>query len=156
MNIQGAQEFDPERDRHHVLIVEDDQDDAFLLKRALSSAAAERNIDLHIVHRVNGMDALGAVARDELMNAMPRVIVVDLNMPMVDGGRFLHALRHDFDLRDVPAVVLTTATEKHVHDKAMAEGADAVFSKPNGQDELLAIARKILAFSGAPRPAAAL
>jgi hypothetical protein len=37
----------------------------------------------------------------------------------------------------------------------MAEGADAVFSKPNGQDELLAIARKILAFAGASRPAAA-
>jgi CheY-like chemotaxis protein len=138
-----------------VLIVEDDQDDAFLLKRALCSAAAEGNIEIRIVHQVNGLDALGAVARGELMNAMPLVIVVDLNMPLVDGGRFLQVLRNDFDLRDVPAVVLTTATEKHVHDKAMAEGADAVFSKPNGQDELLAIARKILAFAGASRPAAA-
>jgi CheY-like chemotaxis protein len=152
MGTQGV----TEPDCRHVLIVEDDQDDAFLLKRALSSAAAERKINLRFVHRVNGMDALGAVARDDMLNAMPQVIVVDLNMPLVDGGRFLQVLRNDFDLCHVPTVVLTTATEKYVHDKAMAEGADAVFSKPNGQDELLAIARKILAFSGAPRPAAAL
>ncbi len=155
MSIQGDQLPGQERDCRHILIVEDDQDDAFLLKRALSSAARERNIQLRIVHRVNGMDALGAVARDDLTNAMPQVIVVDLNMPLVDGGRFLTVLRNDFDMGDVPAVVLTTATEKYVHDKAMAEGADAVFSKPNGQNELLVIARKILAFAGAPRPAAA-
>ncbi len=138
------------RERRHILIVEDDQDDAFLLKRALTSAARDANVDLHIVHTVNGLDALGAVARDDLLENLPQVIVVDLNMPLVDGGRFLDALRSDLGLTDVPAVVLTTATDKTVLDKAMSQGADAVFSKPNSQSELLAIAREILAFGSVP------
>ncbi|MCW2275907.1 response regulator [Rhodoblastus acidophilus] len=134
----------------HVLIVEDDRDDAFLLKRALGVAAKEKRIDLSVVHTEDGLDALGDIACKDLMNRLPDIIVVDLNMPKVDGGRFLSALRSDLELTHVPAVVLTTATENYVLDNAMAEGADAAFSKPNSQEELLAIARVILSYgSGA-------
>lgn len=143
------------RQARHVLIVEDDQDDAFLLKRALGVAAQEKRIDLSVVHTEDGLDALGDIACKDLMNRLPDIIVVDLNMPKVDGGRFLSALRADLELTDVPAVVLTTATENDVLDNAMADGADAAFSKPNSQEELLAIARVILSYgSGAatPRP----
>ncbi len=133
-----------------VLIIEDDLDDAYLLKRALNKVAAEKNVTLAVTHRVNGMDALGSVARDDLMSRLPDVIVVDLNMPLVDGDRFLDLLRTDFRLREVPAAVLTTSTEKPVHAKALASGANAVFSKPNSQDELVEIARQILRMGGFP------
>ncbi len=137
-----------------ILIIEDDFDDAYLLKRALNKAAAEKNITLAVTHTVNGLDALGTMARDDLMNRLPDVIVVDLNMPLVDGDRFLDLLRMDLRLGDVPAAVLTTSTEKPVHAKALASGADAVFSKPNSQDELVEIARKILRMGGFPPSAA--
>jgi two-component system, chemotaxis family, chemotaxis protein CheY len=134
------------RSSRHVLIVEDDRDDAYLLKRALGVAAREKRIELNVVHTEDGLDALGDIARKDLMNRLPDIIVVDLNMPRVDGGRFLSALRDDLQLTDVPAVVLTTATENYVLDNAMAEGADAAFAKPNTQEELLAIARVILSY----------
>lgn len=127
-----------------VLIIEDDQDDAYLLKRALNKAAAERKVTLGVTHSVNGMDGLGRVARSDVLSRLPDVIVVDLNMPVVDGDRFLMALREDLRLRSVPAAVLTTSTERPVHAKALASGADVVFSKPNTQDELVEIARQIL------------
>ncbi len=133
-----------------VLIIEDDLDDAYLLKRALNKVAAEKNVTLEVTHRVNGLDALGLVARDDLMSRLPDVIVVDLNMPLVDGDRFLDLLRTDFRLREVPAAVLTTSTEKPMHAKALASGANAVFSKPNSQDELVEIARQILRMGGFP------
>jgi CheY-like chemotaxis protein len=133
-----------------VLIIEDDLDDAYLLKRALNKVAAEKNVTLAVTHSVNGLDALGSVARDDLLNRLPDVIVVDLNMPLVDGDRFLVLLRTDMRLGDVPAAVLTTSTEKPVHAKAMASGANAVFSKPNSQDELVEIARQILSMGGFP------
>ncbi len=133
-----------------VLIIEDDLDDAYLLKRALNKVAAEKNVTLAVTHRVNGLDALGSVARDDLMSRLPDVIVVDLNMPLVDGDRFLDLLRTDFRLCDVPAAALTTSTEKPVHAKALASGANAVFSKPNSQDELVEIARQILRMGGFP------
>ncbi|MDI9847271.1 response regulator [Rhodoblastus sp. 17X3] len=136
-----------------VLIIEDDQDDAFLIRRALNAAAAERNLTLGVTHAVNGLDALGSVARSDVLNRLPHVIIVDLNMPLVDGDRFLSALREDLQLGGTPAAVLTTSTEKPVHAKALASGADAVFCKPNTQEELVEIARRILDMgvpSGAP------
>jgi CheY-like chemotaxis protein len=137
-----------------VLIVEDDLDGAFLLKRALNVAAAENDVTLSVSHQVNGMDALGAVARGDLTSQIPDVIVVDLNMPLVDGDRFLDQLRSRLQLGGVPTAVLTTSTEKPVHAKALASGANVVFSKPNTQDELIEIARKILALGGcAPKGA---
>lgn len=136
----------------NILIVEDDHDDAYLLKRALNTAAAERDIALGVTHVVNGMDALGCVARGDILNHLPDVIVVDLNMPLVDGDRFLGALREDLRLRATPAAVLTTSTEQPVHARAFASGANAVFCKPNTQDKLVEIARQILDM-GAPSAA---
>ncbi len=133
-----------------ILIIEDDLDDAYLLKRALNRVACENNITLGVKHSLNGLDALGAVARSDLMSRLPDVIIVDLNMPVVDGDRFLDLLRSDLRLGDVPAAVLTTSTEKPVLAKALASGADAVFSKPSTQAELVEIARKILIMGGLP------
>ena len=107
-----------------------------------------------MTHAVNGIDALGNVARSDILNRLPDVIVVDLNMPLVDGDRFLSALREDLQLRATPAAVLTTSTEKPVHAKALASGANVVFCKPNTQDELVEIARQIL-HMGAPSTAPA-
>jgi two-component system chemotaxis response regulator CheY len=135
-----------------VLIIEDDVDDAYLLKRALNKASSESGVTLGVTHSVNGLDALGAVARSDMMSVLPDVIVVDLNMPIMDGGRFLRLLRSEMLLADVPTAVLTTSTEKPVHDNALACGADAVFSKPSTQDELVVIARKILNMGGHPAP----
>jgi two-component system, chemotaxis family, chemotaxis protein CheY len=139
-----------------VLIIEDDQDDAFLLKRALKAAALENGIALGVTHNVNGLDALGSVARGDILGRLPAVIIVDLNMPVLNGGRFLDFLRADMQLRAVPAVVLTTSTEKPVHAQALASGADAVFSKPNTQEELVEIARRILRMGGCVASPAAL
>jgi two-component system response regulator len=131
-----------------VLIIEDDRDDAYLLKRALNTAALESGVTLDVTYKVNGMDGLGAVAVGDVLSRLPSIIVVDLNMPVVDGGRFLDFLRGDMRLGNVPAVVLTTSTEKPVHAQALAAGANAVFSKPNSQEELVEIARRILHMSG--------
>ncbi len=61
-----------------ILIIEDDQDDAFLLKRALNAAALENGVALGMTHNVNGLDALGSVARSDILSRLPAVIIVDL------------------------------------------------------------------------------
>ena len=127
-----------------VLIVEDDSDDAYLLRRALDSAAAARSVTIGVTHAGNGFEGLSAVARSDVLSRLPDVIVVDLNMPIVDGRRFLTALREDLGLGGTPAAVLTTSTEKQVHERAIGSGADVVFSKPETQNELIEIAHRIL------------
>lgn len=137
----------------HVLIIEDDQDDAFLLKRALASVSSQIELPLRVTHMRNGLDALGAVARGDMLSALPDVVIVDLNMPVMGGEKFLRRLRGALELAQVPAVVLTTSTEKPLHDAARQAGADAVFVKPNSQAELVEIAKAILNLASAPHAA---
>lgn len=139
-----------ERGSCGVLIVEDDRDDAYLISRALNLAAAERNLHLGLSHCINGLEALTRVSGDDAHRLRPDVVVVDLNMDVVNGDQFLGALREDPHLSEIPAAVLTTSTERWVHVKALASGADIVFSKPNSQEELLEIAHQILELGARP------
>ena len=133
-----------------VLIVEDDLDDVVLLRRALKTASTALGVSFEIVHVRNGLDALASVARGDLLLKLPSVIVVDLNMPIMSGEAFLSLLRGELLLRALPTVVLTTATEKPIHDAAMMAGADHVFVKPNTLSELVIVARTILEMGRSP------
>lgn len=132
-----------------VMMIEDDRDDAYLLTRALKQVSRERGLRVDIVHSVNGLDAMGLVARKDVMERLPDVVVVDLNMPLIGGDRFLQLLRDEMGICNLPAVVLTTSTEPAILDQARARGADVVFSKPNQQRDLVAIARQIFDIGGA-------
>jgi CheY-like chemotaxis protein len=126
------------------LIIEDDQDDIVLLQRALKRVSSELGIQCEISTFPNGMEALSSVAVRDLTSRLPNVVIVDLNMPIMGGEQFLRVLRRELELPDLPAAVLTTSSEKPVHDRAFAAGADYVFVKPNSMADLDAIAREIL------------
>lgn len=131
-----------------IMMIEDDRDDAYLLMRALKQVSRERGLQVDITHSANGLDAMGLVARKDVMTHLPDIVVVDLNLPLIGGERFLKLLRGEMGIPDLPAVVLTTSTEQVIHDAARANGADAVFAKPNQQRELVAIARRIFDLGG--------
>ncbi len=88
-----------------ILLVEDDSVDAMTVRRALKEIGSTRLL----AHQVNGEEALNhlrAVADDEL----PGLILLDLNMPRMNGLEFLEHKQADDRLRDIPVVVLTTST----------------------------------------------
>jgi two-component system, chemotaxis family, chemotaxis protein CheY len=128
-----------------ILVLEDDNDDVLLLKRALQTVAKRRNLPLAIQHSRNGFEGLCHIGRSDLLSALPDVVVVDLNMPTLDGMAFLKSLRGPFGLKDVYAAVLTTSAETVIHDAALRAGADRVFSKPDTFSELLNIAEVVVA-----------
>ncbi len=78
------------------------------------------------------------------MGGLPDILVLDLNLPRLDGVKFLETMRESFQLRDVPVFVLTTSTERAVHAEAMRAGADKVFVKPDSVTELQEIAEEIV------------
>ncbi len=86
-----------------ILLVEDDVVDAMTVKRALR----EINVTNHLVVKANGEEAL-AYLRDT-KNPKPCIIILDLNMPKMNGLELLKALKEDEHLRRIPAVVLTTS-----------------------------------------------
>ena len=91
------------RNSKPILLVEDDDVDAMTAKRALS----DLRITNPLVHTVNGEQALRYL-RDE-NNKKPCLILLDLNMPKMNGIEFLKTVKVDDGLRQIPVVVLTTS-----------------------------------------------
>ncbi len=64
------------------------------------------------------------------MADLPDVLVLDLNMPRLNGIEFLRSLRNSLVLWDLPVFVLTTSGDPAIHEEALQAGADQVFAKP--------------------------
>jgi CheY-like chemotaxis protein len=93
------------RNQKPVLLVEDDTIDALTVKRAFH----DLQMTCPLVHRVNGEEAL-----DFLMRAgheIPCVILLDLNMPKMNGIELLRIIKLDASLKRIPVVVLTTSND---------------------------------------------
>ena len=135
---------DAPKPKCNVLIVEDDQDDVFLLNRAFDDARRILKRDIHTEHVENGLDALYLVSRQDLTENLPDVLVLDLNMPKLDGIKFLKSLRQSLFLKDLPVFVLTTTTARSIHEEAMRAGADKVYVKPDDAKGLLSIALEMV------------
>ena len=89
-----------------ILLVEDDSIDAMTVKRAFKDLKATNPL----VHSVNGEEALDYLRNES--NKKPCVILLDLNMPKMNGVEFLKIVKSDDMLKKIPVVVLTTSTEE--------------------------------------------
>ena len=90
-----------------ILLVEDDSVDAMTVKRALK----EVGIDKPLVHVTDGEDALLYLKNDA--NKRPCMVLLDLNMPRMDGIELLKLMKADPNLRFIPVIVLTTSKNSH-------------------------------------------
>lgn len=91
-----------------ILMAEDEPADAYLLKLALG----ESGIAADVQHVVDGREALEYLRRQGPRFAQasrPDLILIDLNMPRMDGREFLAVVKGEADLRDIPVVVLSTS-----------------------------------------------
>src|SRR5436190_23164224 len=96
-----------------VLLVEDNVDDAGLVIRALK----KNNLGNNLIHITNGADALDFVfgkGQFSERNAedKPKIILLDLKMPKVDGLQVLRAIRGDERTKLIPVVVMTSSKEE--------------------------------------------
>lgn len=106
-----------------ILLVEDNPNDAELTTRALK----QRNLanQLHVCR--DGAEALDYIAR---VATVPKVILLDLKLPKVDGLEVLRKLKGDERTRSIPVVVLTSSREEPDIERAYALGANSYIVKP--------------------------
>ena len=95
-----------------VLFVEDNDDDLELAKLALERV----DIAVNFAYARNGLQALDFIfARGEFADrakeALPKLVILDLNLPLLDGREVLKAIRENEDTCGVPVVVMTTCAE---------------------------------------------
>ena len=88
-----------------ILLVEDDTVDTMTVKRALS----DLKVINPLVHTSNGEEALEYLKNEA--NERPCIILLDLNMPKMNGIEFLKATKHEDIIKRIPVVVLTTSKD---------------------------------------------
>ncbi|MFN0264836.1 response regulator [Tepidamorphus sp. 3E244] len=124
---------------YRVLIIDDDADDIYLMRNALSHAADYLPGPVAISTAQNGAEALDALNTAHREGALPDLILLDLNMPVMDGLTMLTHCRADTIFNRLSIVVVTTASDPRSHAQARALGASAVHVKPATRDEMVKV-----------------
>ena len=111
-----------------ILLVEDSPDDIFLLKEVLKDV--EINIKLSVVN--DGRKALDFIFKKEnYTNApTPDIILLDLNLPKVDGREVLNIIKSDEEIKMIPVIVLTTSQDDKDINDAYQKSANCYITKP--------------------------
>lgn len=109
----------------NILLVEDDEVDVMTVKRAFMKA----NITNPVLVASNGLEALEILRKEELPPSR-RLILLDVNMPKMNGIEFLRELRADPKLQMASVVVLTTSNEERDRIEAFKLNVAGYLLKP--------------------------
>ena len=121
-----------------ILLVEDDPGDQELTRRALEDGGVAH--ELHVVE--DGEAALDYLFRRGRYAVsgdfpMPDLIMLDLNLPKVNGKQVLEQIQGDIGLRRIPVVILTTSQQEKDIQQCYDSGASSYIVKPVGIDDFI-------------------
>ena len=120
--------------RHRILIVDDSR-----TMRQLLVFALKRLKGVELAEAQDGMDGLRKVTSDHY-----DLVLVDINMPVMDGLKLISLIRAEESLRQMPIVVITTEGAKEDRERALSLGADEYLTKPIQANRVLATAKSLL------------
>jgi CheY-like chemotaxis protein len=123
-----------------ILLVEDDQVDKMTVVRALK----EIHVTNPLVHRENGEEAVHYL--QDPASEKPCIILLDLNMPIMNGTEFLKAVKNDDKLKRIPIVVLTTSEEQQDKINSFDLGVAGYMAKPVDYRQFVEVMRSIDAY----------
>ena len=112
------------KDKRNILLVEDDIVDAMTVRRALNDLKVTNTLNTV----ANGEEALEFL--HESQNEHPGIILLDLNMPKMNGIEFLKIMKNDNSLKRIPVVVLTTSQEEQDKIESFNLGIAGYMIKP--------------------------
>ena len=124
-----------------ILLVEDDPADVELTQYTLKNSKIQ--VNLHVVG--DGVEALAFLRQEGEFTKAPRpdLILLDLNMPRMDGRTFLAEMRINDKFKAIPVVVLTTSPVEEDVVKSYCLGANCYITKPVGLDEFAKVVNSI-------------
>jgi CheY-like chemotaxis protein len=122
-----------------ILLVEDSPDDVLMVREALSDGKVLNA--LNVV--ADGEQAMAYLRGegDHVDSQRPDVVLLDLNLPKMDGREVLEAIKSDPDLRRIPVIVLTTSADEKDVLLAYDSLVNAYVTKPVGLTDFLAAVR---------------
>lgn len=120
-----------------ILLVEDDRVDVMTVVRALK----ELRVTNPVINRENGEEALRYL--QDTASERPCIILLDLNMPVMNGIEFLQVAKHDDQLKRIPVVVLTTSEEQRDKVNSFNLGVAGYMLKPVDYRQFVEVIRTI-------------
>ena len=123
-----------------ILLVEDDSVDAMTVKRAMRDLKVEHSV----VHSVNGEEAMKYLTSPD--TEKPFVILLDLNMPKMNGIEFLKVMKTYPEIKTIPVIVLTTSKEQRDILDSFELGASGYMVKPVDYSKFVEILRRIFIY----------
>lgn len=124
-----------------ILVAEDDADDRVLL----ADAFAESGVAVALDFVADGVELMERLARRDadVTLGLPDLVLLDLNMPRMDGREALRAIREHEELRHLPVIILTTSKAELDIRVSYQLGANSYVTKPRRFDELIAVLRSL-------------
>ena len=124
-----------------VLLVEDDPGDVLMTREAFEDYKVQNQ--LHVVN--DGTEAMAFLRREGEHADKPRpdLVLLDLNLPRMDGREVLQAIKSDPDLASIPMVVLTTSEAEEDVLRSYSLHANAYVTKPVDFDRFIQVVRQI-------------
>lgn len=111
-------------------MVDDDEDDRFVFRDALKG----KNDDIKVIEFEDGVDFLASLA--QLNNLPSAVVLLDINMPRMNGLEVLAALRADAVFKDIPVIIISTASSPDQVQRVYDQGGTGYFVKPHSVEEM--------------------
>jgi CheY-like chemotaxis protein len=124
-----------------VLLVEDDPGDVLMTREAFEDYKVHN--ELHVVN--DGTEAMAFLRRegDRADAPRPDLVLLDLNLPRMDGREVLQAIKSDPDLASIPVVVLTTSEAEEDVLRSYSLHANAYVTKPVDFERFIQVVRQI-------------
>ena len=116
----------PESTQPLALVVDDS-----ITMRKVATRLLERH-NVHVLTAKDGIDALS-----QLQDAVPDVMLLDIEMPRMDGFELASHMRRDDRLKDIPIVMITSRTGDKHRERAAEIGIDEYMGKPYKENDLL-------------------
>jgi CheY-like chemotaxis protein len=125
-----------------ILLVEDNEDDVFLMHRALEKASLKPLMQIAKDGR-QALEYLQGVGKytDREAYPLPALIFLDLKLPFVQGFQVLEWIRQQPPLKELPVVILSSSSEETDREKARQLGAQSFLVKPPTADTLREVFR---------------
>ncbi|HEV7347062.1 response regulator [Telluribacter sp.] len=122
-----------------IYLVDDDQDDRYLIRQALE----QTGVPLEVVEAENGLELLSLIQQNE--KGSPALILLDMNMPKMNGLETALALKADSRTNAIPIVMISTSSTQALIESAYQVGISSFLIKPSSFQEFSSLGGQLAA-----------
>jgi CheY-like chemotaxis protein len=122
----------------HILVVDDDLEDQLILLEYFKDCGKEQQVKFF----KNGLETINYLAEIPLDGTLPKLIVLDLNMPILNGTQTLLQIKRNQRFKNIPVIIFSTSENENEKRKCMSFGAEEYLVKPSTFNDGLRMIKK--------------